>query len=271
MDLSELQNKAREIRVDVLKMLHNAGSGHTAGPLGMADIFASLYFGNLMNYDPQNPDWEDRDRLFLSNGHICPVLYTAMSHAGFFPREELMTLRKLGSRLQGHPEKLKLAGLESTSGPLGEGLGQAVGCALALRLDNKQSCVFCITSDGEHNEGSHWEAVMMANKYKLAGLTQIIDNNKIQLSGNTEDIMPMDPLSEKYSAFGWNVLETDGHNFTQIKETIEMSKKEDDKPSVIIAHTTPGKGVSFMENKWEWHGKIPDDMELKRALEELGG
>lgn len=268
LSIQELERRANEIRISTIEMLVEAGSGHSAGPLGMADVFTALYF-NILKHDPQNPEWEERDRLFLSNGHINPVRYATMAHAGYFPLEELMTLRKLGTRLQGHPERERLPGVETTSGPLGSGLAQALGYAYAARMDAREFRVYCLTSDGEHQEGNHWEAVLFAAKNKLANLTQIIDRNNIQIDGNTEDIMPLEPLADKYRAFNWNVLEIDGNKMQEIIDACEEAKEETVKPTIIIAHTIPGKGVSFMEGKYEWHGKPPNQEEAKNALEEL--
>lgn len=267
-EVKKLELKANIIRQDIIKMLLQAGSGHSAGPLGMADIFTALYF-HILNIDPKNPDWPERDRLVLSNGHICPVLYATMAHAGFFPVEELMTLRKLGSRLQGHPHRESLPGLETTSGPLGSGLSQASGMALVGKMDQKKWRVYCLTSDGEHDAGNTWEAVLFAGKNKLHNLTALIDRNNIQIDGFTEDIMPLDPIKEKYEAFGWHVIEIDGHNFEQIIAGFEEAKDIHNMPTLILAHTTPGKGVDFMENKFEWHGKPPNADEAKKALTEL--
>lgn len=264
----QLAKKATEIRQDIIKMLLEAGSGHSAGSLGMADVFTALYF-YILNYDLNNPYWEERDRLVLSNGHICPVLYATLAHAGFFPREELKTLRKLGSRLQGHPHRQSLPGIETTSGPLGCGLGQASGMALAGIMDGKKYRVYCLMSDGEHNEGALWESVMFAGKYKLHNLTGIIDRNNIQIDGFTEEVMPLEPLEEKYKAFNWHILHIDGHNFHEIIDACNHAKAVYEKPTVIIAHTIPGKGVSFMENKFEWHGKAPNKEEAKEALKQL--
>ncbi len=264
----DLEKIANEVRQDIIQMLVAAGSGHSAGPLGMADIFTALYF-EIMNHDPKNPDWEDRDRLILSNGHICPVRYATMAEAGYFEKKELKTLRKLGSRLQGHPERLKLPGVETTSGPLGSGLAQASGYAYASRMDNKRFRVFCITSDGEHDEGNHWEAVEFAGKYKLSNLTSFVDRNNIQIDGYTENVMPLEPLEDKYKAFNWHVLHIDGHNFEEIINAVNHARSVYEKPTVIIAHTIPGKGVDFMENKFEWHGKPPTPEEAKIALHEL--
>ncbi len=263
-----LELTANKIRQDIIKMLVAAGSGHCGGPLGMADIFTALYF-EIMNHDPKNPDWDERDRLILSNGHICPVRYAAMAEAGYFEVKELKTLRKLGTRLQGHPERLKLPGVETTSGPLGSGLAQASGYAYAAKLDDKRFRVYCVISDGEQDEGNTWEAVMFAAKYKLSNLTAIIDRNNIQIDGNTENIMPLNPLDAKYKAFNWNVINIDGHDFNEIINAVNLAKSVHNKPTVIIAHTVAGKGVSFMENKFEWHGKAPTKEEAKLALKEL--
>lgn len=266
--VQELQKIANNVRIDIIKMLLAAGSGHSAGPLGMADIFTALYF-EIMNHDPKDPAWEDRDRLMLSNGHICPVRYATMAHAGYFDVKELKTLRKLGTRLQGHPERLRLPGVETTSGPLGSGLAQAAGYAYGAKMDNKRFRVFGICSDGEHDEGNHWEAVMFAGKYKLSNLTVIVDRNNIQIDGFTENVMPLEPLSEKYKAFNWHVLHIDGHNFEEIVNAVNHARAVYEEPTVILAHTIPGKGVYFMENKFEWHGKPPNKEEAKIALEEL--
>jgi len=267
-EVKKLEEAANTIRQDIIKMLVEAGSGHSAGPLGMADIFTALYF-QVLNIDPKNPNDPNRDRLVLSNGHICPVLYATMAHAGYFPVSELNTLRKLGTRLQGHPHRLALPGLETTSGPLGSGLSQACGMALAAKMDNLGWRVYCLLSDGEHDEGNLWEAVMLASKYKLNNLTAIIDRNNIQIDGFTEDVMPLDSLKEKYEAFGWYVIEIDGHNFDMIVDACNQAKAIFEKPTIIIAHTIPGKGVDFMENKYEWHGKLPNAEEAKTALHEL--
>ena len=265
---AELTRKANLIRQDIIRMLLKAGSGHSAGPMGMADIFTALYF-NIMNHDPKKPDWVERDRLILSNGHICPARYAAMAHAGYFPREWLWKLRKLDSPLQGHPERARLPGVETTSGPLGSGLAQASGVAYAARMDGTHFRIFCITSDAEHDSGNHWEAVAFAGKYNLSNLTAIVDRNNIQIDGYTEDVMPLEPLADKYKAFNWNVLEINGHNFEEIIDAVEHARAVYENPTVIIAHTIPGKGVSFMENLPEWHGKPPSKEEAKKALHEL--
>lgn len=266
--LKFLEEKANQIREDLIETLLEAGSGHSAGPLGMADIFTALYF-HVMNYNPKKPDWPDRDRLVLSNGHICPIRYVTMAHAGFFPLEELKTLRKINSRLQGHPHRTALPGSETTSGPLGSGLSQAVGMALAARMDKKRHRIYCATSDGEHDAGNTWEAILFAGKERLSNLTMIVDRNNIQIDGVTEKIMPLEPLKDKYKAFNWHVLEVDGHNIEQFVDAVSEAKAIYEKPTVIIAHTIPGKGVSFMENDYLWHGKPPNKEEAKRALEEL--
>lgn len=267
-EIQRLEEKANLIRQDIIKMLFEAGSGHPAGALGMADIFSALYF-HILNHDPANPNWNERDRLVLSNGHICPVLYASMARAGYFPISELWTLRKLGSRLQGHPHRTALPGLETTSGPLGSGLSQAVGMALSGRIDNADWRVICLMSDGEQDEGNTWEGVMLAGKYKLNNLTALIDRNNIQIGGFTEDIMPLESLRAKYEAFNWHVLEIDGHNMQEIITVFGEPKTVSEKPTVIIAHTIPGKGVSFMENKHEWHGKPSNKEEAELALNEL--
>ena len=267
-NLKNLKLIANTIRQDIIKSLLAAGSGHSTGPLGMADVFTALYF-NVMKHNPKNPLWESRDRLVLSNGHICPVLYAAMANAGYFPREELLTLRKLGSRLQGHPHRTSLPGLETTSGPLGSGLSQAAGMAYALRMDKKKNKVFCITSDGEHDEGNTWEAIMFAGKNKLSNLIAIMDRNNIQIDGYTEDIMPLEPLRKKYEAFNWNVIDVDGNNIHQLIDALEEAKTILEKPTMILAHTVPGKGVSFMENDYEWHGKPPNKEQAEQAIKEL--
>ena len=268
-----LEKKAEKIRETVINMLVAAGSGHTAGPLGMADIFAAFYF-HILKHDPKNPDWPERDRLVLSNGHICPVLYATMAHVGYFPVEECLTLRKFGSRLQGHPERLLLPGLETTSGPLGEGLSQAAGMAYAFKNLKSQNTntkprIYCLMSDGEQEEGSTWEAVMFAGKYRLAGLTAIMDRNNIQIDGMTEDVMPLEPLAEKYHAFNWHVLEVDGHNIAEFINAVDEAKAIYEKPTLIIAHTIPGKGVPEIEFDYRWHGKPPTKEEGRRFLKEI--
>ena len=269
--IKELETKANQIRESIIEMLVEAGSGHTAGPLGMADIFTALYF-HILKHNSKKPAWPERDRLVLSNGHIAPVLYATMAHAGYFPISELKTLRKFGSRLQGHPHREYLPMLENSSGPLGSGLSQAVGMALADRMDNGKSSeryIYCLMSDGEHDEGNTWEAIMLAGKEKLRNLIAIIDRNNIQIDGFTEDIMPLEPLRAKWEAFNWHVQEIDGHNFEEIVNAVAQAKAIFEKPSVIIAHTIPGKGVTEFERKFEWHGKPPNKEEGEMALREL--
>lgn len=273
-DVKALEQKANQIRQTIIEMLVAAGSGHTAGPLGMADIFAALYF-RVLKHDPQHPDWEGRDRLILSNGHITPVRYAAMAHAGYFPIEECLTLRKFGSRLQGHPERGMLPGIETTSGPLGSGLSQSAGYAYAARMDlpaGRQAPswrVFCAMSDGEQQEGNTWEGAMFAGKNRLSNLTAIMDRNNIQIDGMTEDIMPLEPLRDKYEAFGWHVIEIDGHNIPQFIAAAAEAAAVFEKPTLILAHTIPGKGVRSIERDYRWHGKPPSKDEAKAFLEEL--
>ena len=266
----ELEKKANDIRESIIEMLLEAGSGHTAGPLGMADIFALFYF-HILKHDPKNTAWEERDRLVLSNGHICPVFYATMAHAGYFPIEELKTLRKFGTRLQGHPHREYMPWLENSSGPLGAGLSQAVGMALADRIDGKDKdrFIYCFTSDGEHDEGNTWEGVMLAGKNKLRNLITVIDRNNIQIDGYTEDVMPLESLADKYKAFNWHVIEVGGHDFRALNEAVEEAQAIYEKPTVIIAHTIPGKGVREFERDYRWHGKPPNKEEAKMALDEL--
>ena len=274
-----LELQANEIRQSIIEMLTEAKSGHTAGPLGMADIFTLLYFA-IMKHDPENPDWEERDRLILSNGHICPVLYATMAHAGYFPVEELMTLRKLGTRLQGHPHREALPGIETSSGPLGSGLSQAVGMALADRIDNPYSSkmFYCLTGDGELQEGQIWEAAMLAGKEKLNNLIVIVDRNGIQIDGYTKDVMPMEPLAEKFESFNFDVQEVDGHSMRALNDAIGKAQAVYSQPSVILAHTIAAKGVDVFERDFRWHGnppgkgpedRVPKDEQAKVALEKL--
>ncbi|MBE0447409.1 MAG: transketolase [Actinobacteria bacterium] len=268
LEVLELEAIANTLRQDIIRMLVSVGSGHAGGPLGMAEVFAALYF-HVMKHDPKNPFWDERDRLILSNGHICAVRYAAMARSGYFPVEELLTYRKINSRLQGHPHNLSLPGLENTGGPLGQGLSQAVGRCIAGRLDGKKYRVFCGMSDGEHNEGQTWEALMFAGNRKLRNLTTLMDRNNIQIDGHTEDIFPLEPLKEKYDAIKWHVIEIDGHNVRQIIEACDEAKAIYEKPTAIICHTIPGKGVDYMENNYEWHGKAPTKEQGDIALEQL--
>lgn len=266
-----LEEKATEIRKSIIESLVEAKSGHTAGPLGMADIFTAFYF-HILKHDPNNPSWEERDRVVLSNGHICPVLYSAMAHSGYFPVEELKTLRKFGTRLQGHPHREYLPMLETSSGPLGQGLSQAVGMALVDRLDRGVSVdrmIYCFLGDGELNEGQVWEATMLAGREKLRNLVVIVDRNNIQIDGFTETVMPLEPLSLKWAAFGWHVLEIDGHNMQSIVDAVDQAKAIFEKPTVIIAHTIPGKGVEMFERDYKWHGNPPNKEQGVNALAEL--
>ncbi|MCA9360775.1 transketolase [Candidatus Nomurabacteria bacterium] len=274
-----LELKANDIRQSIIEMLTEAGSGHTAGPLGMADVFTLLYFG-ILKHDPKNPDWEERDRVVLSNGHICPLLYATLAHAGYFEVEELLTLRKLGSRLQGHPHRGALPGIETSSGPLGSGLSQAVGMALAERIDNPYSSKFfyCLTGDGELNEGQIWEALMLAGKENLSNLIMIVDRNGIQIDGYTKDIMPLEPLTEKFESFNFDVQEVDGHSMRALNDAIGKAQAVYSQPSVIIAHTIASKGVDVFERDFRWHGnppgkgpedRVPKGEQAKVALEKL--
>lgn len=267
--VAALPAKAQAIRQWIIMMLVAAGSGHPGGALGMADVFATLYF-SVLQHQPKDPGWEDRDRVLLSNGHINPVLYATLAVSGYFPEKELLTLRKFGTRLQGHPHRGSLPGVESTSGPLGQGLSQACGLAAALRLQKKSSRVFCFLSDGEHDEGQTWEAYLFGAKEKLSNLTVIIDRNHIQIDGRTEDVLPLHSLVEKLISFGWNVLEIDGHNFEQIHQALSAQPADQVLATAIVCRTTPGKGVDFMENRFEWHGKAPSAEEAESALRQLG-
>ncbi|MEO6513550.1 MAG: transketolase [Candidatus Saccharimonadales bacterium] len=267
--LTALEAKANTIREDIIRMLEHAGSGHSAGPLGLTDIFTALYF-DILKHDPKNPDWDERDILLLSNGHCVPVRYATMAEAGYFPKSELMTLRKLGSRLQGHPERLKLPGMETTSGPLGCGLSQACGMALALRMNEEHHrWVYVVMGDGELDEGNIWEGAMLAGKEKLNNIIGIIDRNNIQIDGPTESVMPLEDLRGKWEAFGWHVLEIDGNNIEAVIDACAMARAIVEKPVMIIAHTIPGKGVDFMENDFHWHGMPPNHEQAVKALHEL--
>lgn len=264
----DLKKTAKIIRQDIIKMLAKSGSGHTGGSLGMADIFTALYF-NIMNHIPSQPKSFMRDRLVLSNGHICPVLYAALARAEYFPLVELKNLRKIDSKLQGHPHYGALPGIENSSGPLGQGISQAVGMAIAAKINKANHQIFCITSDGEHNEGQVWEALMLANKHHLNNLIVIVDRNNIQIDGYTKDIMPLGSLTKKYKSFGWEVIKMNGHKMNEIVKKLKTAKEYNFGPVVVIAETVLGKGVSFMEHDFNWHGKAPNEEETKLALEEL--
>jgi transketolase len=278
MTIEQIELRALSIREHIITMLEEAGSGHSAGPLGMADVYAAMYF-SVLNHNPAKPDWEDRDRFILSCGHTVPVRYAAMAEAGYFPRKELLTLRKFGTRLQGHPHNRALPGLETSSGPLGQGLSQACGIAQAARLDGKKWHTYAILSDGEHQEGQIWEAVMYAGSRHLSNLTAIIDRNNIQIDGPTESVLALEPLADKYRAYNWHVIEVDGHNVRQIIDACNEAKAVTDRPTCIIAYTIPGKGVSYMEYDYRWHGappglqdmagSPPKDEQAKVALAEL--
>jgi len=269
--LNKLKERANNIRISLIEALVIAGSGHTAGSLDMADIFAVLFFHTL-RHDPKKPEWPERDRLVLSNGHICPVLYSAMAHAGYFPVEELKTLRRFGSRLQGHPHRDFLPMLESSSGPLGSGLSQAVGMALADKIDHgltSERRIYALLSDGEQECGQTWEAAMLAGKEKLHNLIAVIDRNNIQIDGYTENVMPLESLSDKWRAWNWHVIEIDGHNIEEIADAFETARAIFGKPTVIIAHTIAGRGVPEFERDYRWHGKPPSKEEGEMAIKEL--
>lgn len=269
LSLEELEFKSNAIRQDIIRMLEHAGSGHSAGPLGLADIFTALYF-DVLKHDPKKPDWDQRDILLLSNGHCVPVRYVTMAHAGYFDKKELMTLRQLGSRLQGHPERTKLPGMENTSGPLGSGLSQACGMALAMRMNkDMHRWVYVAMSDGEQDEGNVWEAAMLAGKYKLNNIIAITDRNNIQIDGPTESVMPLEDLKAKWEAFGWHVIEIDGNNMEAVIDACAMGRAVVEKPVMIIAYTVPGKGVDFMEYDFHWHGAPPNHEQAVEALHDL--
>lgn len=277
-EIKKIELNANEIRENVIRMLLAAGSGHSAGSLGMADVFAALYFGGALNYDVTMPWRNDRDRVLLSNGHICPVWYATLAEAGFFPKDQLVSLRKLGSGLQGHPHYRQLPGVENSGGPLGQGLSQAIGQALAIRMDamsgklsrgGRMPWVYCLMSDGELQEGQNWEAVMFAGKNNLHNLTAVIDRNNIQIDGFTEDVMPLEPLADKFRSFNWSVIEVDGHNIREVTDAFSKAMAIFENPTVIIAHTIPGKGVDFMEWDYKWHGVPPNKTEADLALTEL--
>ena len=260
--IKDLEIIANDIREDIIKMLVEAGSGHSAGPLGLADIFTALYF-DIMKHNPERPDWSERDILLLSNGHCVPVRYATMARAGYFERKELMTLRKLGSRLQGHPERQRLPGMENTSGPLGCGLSQAAGMSLAMRMDKiSHRWIYVVMGDGEQDEGNIWEAAMLCSKYKLNNIIAITDRNNIQIDGPTESVMPLEDLHAKWEAFGWHVIEVNGNDIEAVIDATAMARAIVEKPVMIIAHTIPGKGVDYMEYDYRWHGMPPGNMDV---------
>ncbi len=264
----QLMKIANDIRKDIVKMLVKAGSGHSAGPLGMADVFTALYFA-VMRHDPKKPDWKERDRFVLSAGHINPVWYATLAKAGYFPRKELWTLRKLGSMLQGHPHNEATPGVDTSSGPLGHGFAQAAGMAYAGLMDKKNWYVYTVMGDGELNEGNIWETALFAGKNKLHNLIGLIDRNNIQIDGYTEDVMPLEPLRDKFEAFNWHVIDIDGHNIESIIDACNEARAIFEKPTMIICHTIPGKGVHFMERDYAWHGKPPKKDEAAHALKHL--
>jgi len=268
MDTKNLRKISKEVRKDIIKMIYKANSGHPLGSLSSVEMFVALYFG-IMNHHPKKPRWPLRDRLFVSHGHVCPAQYSVMAEAGYFPKAKLNTYAKLGSSLQGHPERKKLAGIEITSGSLGFGLAQAAGYALASRTDDKRFRVYCMTSDGEHDEGNHWEAILFTAKQKLSNLTLFVDRNRIQIGGPTKEVLSLGSLAEKYEAFGWNAIKIDGHDFEEIFDAVDEAKAHYQGPSVIIAETVAGKGVSFIEGKASWHAKHPNKEERDKALEEI--
>ena len=269
-NLEMLQEKAKDIRIDIIRQVHAAGSGHPGGSLSAADIITYLFFAE-MNIDPSNPDMAGRDRFVLSKGHAAPALYAALAERGYFPKEKLLTLRKLGSILQGHPDKKKVPGVDMSTGSLGQGISAAVGMALADKIDATGARVYAILGDGELQEGMVWEAAMAAAHYGLGGLTAFVDNNGLQIDGKNDDVMNISPVADKFASFGWHVLTIDGHDFEQIADALKEARKVTDKPSAIIARTIKGKGVSFMEDQAGWHGKAPNDDQAKQAVEELGG
>jgi transketolase len=268
MNQDKLKNLARQLRRDIIEMTHRAGSGHPGGSLSAAEIMAVLY-GYVMHHDPKKPDWQQRDRFYLSKGHACPVLYAVLGESGYFDKQEFQKFRKLGSLLQGHPHRLKTPGVEASSGSLGQGLSLAAGTALGLKMDKSSSRVYCLLGDGELQEGQVWEAAMAAGHFKLDNLCAIVDYNGLQIDGPVEQVMGLSPLADKWRSFRWHVVETDGHNLEHLMRAFDFAKGVKEKPTVILARTVKGKGVSFMENQAGWHGKAPNDEEYRRAMEEL--
>ncbi len=268
LSVEELNAKAKMFRRQILEMTFAAGSGHPGGSMSSIDIVTALYY-NVLRIDPKNPNWPDRDRFVLSKGHVCPAVYAVLADLGFFPREALMTLRKSGSILQGHPDMHKTPGIEMSTGSLGQGLSVSCGMALAARLDSKSYRVYCLMGDGEVQEGNIWEGAMLASHLKLDNLTAILDRNRLQIDGNTEQVMSLEPLPDKWRAFGWNVLEIDGHDMHQILDSLNLAKRTKNRPTIIIANTVKGKGVSFMENQVGFHGRALTKEEMAKAMEEL--
>ena len=267
-DIKELEEKAKQVRRGIIEAVYSNQSGHPGGSLSVADIMTVLYF-NEMNINPENPNWEDRDRLVLSKGHCAPALYSCLANRGYFDVEELKTFRNINSRLQGHPDKNKVPGVDMTTGSLGQGLSVANGMAIAGKIDNKNYRVYCILGDGEIEEGQVWEAAMAANKYKLDNLCVIIDNNNLQIDGTIEEVMSSYPIDEKFRSFGFEIIKIDGHNIDEILKAFEVARNIKGKPTCIIAKTIKGKGISFMENQVGWHGKAPNEEQYKQAIEEL--
>ena len=268
MDINDLKSKAKEIRKDIITEVYNAKSGHPGGSLSIADIMTVLYFDEL-NIDEKNPRWEDRDRLVLSKGHCAPALYAALRERGYFEKEKLVSLRKLDSNLQGHPNMNDVPGVDMSTGSLGQGLSAANGMAISAKLDNKNYRVYCILGDGEIQEGQVWEAAMSSNKFKLDNLCIIVDNNNLQIDGTTEEVMDLKPIDEKFKSFGFNVIIIDGHNYDEIKSAFKQARETKGKPTCIIAKTVKGKGVSFMENQAGWHGKAPNEEQYNQAMSDL--
>lgn len=266
--LSELREAAKQIRLNSLAMIHRAGSGHPGGSLSAADILAVLYFHHL-RIDPKRPTWPERDRFIASKGHCAPALYAALSRAGFFPERELAGFRQLGASLQGHPDMTKTPGLDMSTGSLGHGLSIGVGMALGARLSGRQFRTYVLIGDGECNEGQIWEAAMAANKYRLDSLTAICDRNDLQLDGPVTEIMPLEPFAAKWSAFGWEIMECDGHSVEELADALDRTAEVKDAPTLVLARTVKGKGVSFMEDRFEWHGKVPDDEQHRQAMDEV--
>lgn len=271
MKMQELIEMSRVVRRDIVTMVHEAGSGHPGGSLSSAELMTALYFGDVLKVDPKNPEWEERDRFILSKGHVAPVVYSVLARKGFFPVEELHTLRKLGSRLQGHPHKAHTPGLDCSSGSLGQGLSIANGLGIAFKKQKKENRVYCLLGDGELQEGQVWEAVMTAAQQKLDNVCAIVDYNRVQLDGTTDEIKSLGDLSEKWREFGWNVVELDGHDMEAVMNAYSIAAACKGKPTVLIANTVKGKGVSFMENDCNWHGNAPSKEQLEQALKEIGG